>query len=1159
MLKAISLSSGGTPGGAAGGSLSGTYPNPGIATDVNLPGSPTTTTQLPGDNSTKIATTAYVTAGYVPYNGATGSVDLGINNLQAAGLIALGVGTRSITVIGTGAAMITLNDFSGQNWLIASNRAGSNEFTIVDQQNSSAVKIRINQAGDVILNPTTGGVLIGTTSGVASAQLAISSTTRGFLPPAMTTTQKNAISSPASGLVVYDNVLNELQFYNGSSWFSNAAKYVPYTGAIANVDLGTFSLSATRLSIGTTDLTSSVLYIAPTFENRPLFYLNATNVQNTFYSRIRGTLTTTTATISTALELSVLMTPTNGSVPAAYQILISPRYAATGSIGSAYGIYVSASTNTGTSIDNVYGGYFSTSTIGAVVNTALYTDNIVVGSDYAAITPPSKGMIVKGVVGINMSSPIYFLDIAGGLKASSSAQFFRLSTTDASPTRLTIQNITSATATAQGYRIYVQEDTIAGRPLFLQDPNGAASPIIIGTLTNDTNNKLQVTGNSAFTGNIGINLSSGFSDVLNLNAPTASGYSGLSLWNNGAIKWSVRNDFVANSFYIGDAGTYWFAISQSTGRFGLGTITTTGGYVTISSPSDATKNTIFITGTQVGNGTNASVNVMQMVSTIAPTFSGSIGDVCAGVYASLTFSPSSGTTIPTACNIFVAGGTQAGAGTVTTGYGILINPVLYGTTRNGLYVAAPTGGTTRYTAYFDAGVSIGALYANQQIGLRINSSSLSTLFYNTYSDGLIIGTDNGASNGGQMGLGVVHTFSPTNGAGNSFNIYCNGIFSVPSAKTVSAVYGMYVGSTFSGNVGTINSAYGIRIDAGSVAAGTISNHTALWVDMPSAGAARRGLYLNGTANELIMGINANTSYQYWVDWRGSVTSASGTCQGFNLGITMAPTAAVTTAQHMAIYAQWNASAAITSAVGLYIDVGSTAGTAPTTGYNLYCRTPAFGSSKVCAYFEGFVGFGQVIPGYQVDVAGTVRIAAAGGTSFSDTSRALDLFSGGGTYRIGFDSLGGTVGYIRHNVVGGSTTDTWGHVFSGSVSGTPNTFVNALFISNSGNVAVGATTTSYKFQVTGGDIALITLGRTIRIARGTNACSGTGAVMVGGTITVSTTAIATGDIVLLMRTASGGTVGTGIPVVTIVNATSFTITSSSGLDTSTYSWVIIKSS
>lgn len=57
----------------------------------------------------------------------------------------------------------------------------------------------------------------------ASALLELKSTTRGLLPPRMTTTQKNAIASPATGLVVYDTNLNLLQLYNGTTWTSVSA------------------------------------------------------------------------------------------------------------------------------------------------------------------------------------------------------------------------------------------------------------------------------------------------------------------------------------------------------------------------------------------------------------------------------------------------------------------------------------------------------------------------------------------------------------------------------------------------------------------------------------------------------------------------------------------------------------------------------------------------------------------------------------------------------------------------------------------------------------------------------------------------------------------------------------------------------------------------
>jgi len=52
----------------------------------------------------------------------------------------------------------------------------------------------------------------------ASAMVDIQSTTKGFLMPRMTTTQINAIASPANGLEVYNTTLNCPCFYNGTSW-----------------------------------------------------------------------------------------------------------------------------------------------------------------------------------------------------------------------------------------------------------------------------------------------------------------------------------------------------------------------------------------------------------------------------------------------------------------------------------------------------------------------------------------------------------------------------------------------------------------------------------------------------------------------------------------------------------------------------------------------------------------------------------------------------------------------------------------------------------------------------------------------------------------------------------------------------------------------------
>jgi hypothetical protein len=63
-----------------------------------------------------------------------------------------------------------------------------------------------------------GGVSGGFLTADTSAILQLDSTTRGFALPQMTTTQKSDISSPRSGLVVYDTTLNKLCVFTGSAW-----------------------------------------------------------------------------------------------------------------------------------------------------------------------------------------------------------------------------------------------------------------------------------------------------------------------------------------------------------------------------------------------------------------------------------------------------------------------------------------------------------------------------------------------------------------------------------------------------------------------------------------------------------------------------------------------------------------------------------------------------------------------------------------------------------------------------------------------------------------------------------------------------------------------------------------------------------------------------
>jgi hypothetical protein len=127
-----------------------------IADSVNLAGSPTTTTQASTDNSTKIATTAFVqnlvggtatAAGYIAFNGSTGSViasenltlsktatgtytitlDAGIRDGSANYCVVLGNVDQAVTSQGTG---LTQSDFTLDIYNTFVNSRSANTFEI---------------------------------------------------------------------------------------------------------------------------------------------------------------------------------------------------------------------------------------------------------------------------------------------------------------------------------------------------------------------------------------------------------------------------------------------------------------------------------------------------------------------------------------------------------------------------------------------------------------------------------------------------------------------------------------------------------------------------------------------------------------------------------------------------------------------------------------------------------------------------------------------------------------------------------------------------------------------------------------------------------------------------------------------------------------------
>jgi hypothetical protein len=118
-----------------------------------------------------------------------------------------GSGTTSATT-----ALLVQNSAGAQNFKVADN--GSVQIGTFNFVSSTVIENTTTR-----LVATTGGVAVNSSYAFANSSsiLDVASTTKGFLPPRMTTAQKNAIATPAAGLMVYDTNLNKLCVYT-TAW-----------------------------------------------------------------------------------------------------------------------------------------------------------------------------------------------------------------------------------------------------------------------------------------------------------------------------------------------------------------------------------------------------------------------------------------------------------------------------------------------------------------------------------------------------------------------------------------------------------------------------------------------------------------------------------------------------------------------------------------------------------------------------------------------------------------------------------------------------------------------------------------------------------------------------------------------------------------------------
>ena len=102
--------------------------------------------------------------------------------------------------------------------------------------NSTVTNSNLTSVGTLTNTTINGKLVVGASSATSSsAVLEANSTTQGFLPPRMTTTQRDAILSPTTGLIIFNTTTNGLEVRNSNGW----VLLTPAAVALPTVVIGT--------------------------------------------------------------------------------------------------------------------------------------------------------------------------------------------------------------------------------------------------------------------------------------------------------------------------------------------------------------------------------------------------------------------------------------------------------------------------------------------------------------------------------------------------------------------------------------------------------------------------------------------------------------------------------------------------------------------------------------------------------------------------------------------------------------------------------------------------------------------------------------------------------------------------------------------------------
>lgn len=183
--------------------------------------------------------------------------------------------------------------------------------------------------------PSSGAVGIGTTTPNASSLLEVKSTSKGILIPRMTQTQRNAIASPATGLLIFQtDGTSGFYYYSGTAWtaVSKTSKAWTLTG-----NAGTTASNF----IGTTDAHPLLFKV----NNQRSGYIDYTSPYRTYFGY--QSLPSASGAANSAFGYQALFTDTSGAynTAAGFQALFSTSLGSFNTAIGAAALYLNSTGN----------------------------------------------------------------------------------------------------------------------------------------------------------------------------------------------------------------------------------------------------------------------------------------------------------------------------------------------------------------------------------------------------------------------------------------------------------------------------------------------------------------------------------------------------------------------------------------------------------------------------------------------------------------------------------------------------------------------------------------------------------------------------------------------------------------------------------------------